>query len=88
MWLIGLNSTTMFFIHQYIIPSVRIQVPSLFSPSPCSDMGPPIAAGPPSASLLQDWLDVRQLDPDDMDALQRELATGNPDMFLQGVSEL
>ncbi len=44
--------------------------------------------GPPSASLLHNWLDVRQLDPDDMDALQRELETGNPNMFLQAFSEL
>ncbi len=55
---------------------------------PCSELGPPLTTGPPSASLLRDWLDVRQLDPDNMDALQRELETGNPDMFLQGFSEL
>ncbi len=46
----------------------------------CSDLGttPP---GPPSASLLRDWLDVSQLDPDDMDVLQKELETGAPDVF-------
>ena len=53
-----------------------------------SDIGPPTVAGPQSASLLRDWLDVRQLDPDDMDALQRELETGAPDMFMQAFSEL
>lgn len=51
-----------------------------------SDLGPVISA-PPSASLLRDWLDVRQLDPDDMDALQRELETGAPGVFFQGLDE-
>lgn len=45
-----------------------------------SNLGP-IASGPASASLLRDWLDVSQLDPDDMDVLQRELETGAPDVF-------
>ena len=44
--------------------------------------------GPPSASLLRDWLDVRQLDPDDMHALQQELETGTPDMFMQALDDL
>ena len=39
--------------------------------------------GPPSASLLQDWLgiDVGQLNPEDMDAMEKELEAGAPDMF-------
>lgn len=53
-----------------------------------SDISPPTVAGPPSASLLRDWLDVRQLDPDDMDALQRELETGAPDIFMQAFNDL
>ena len=39
--------------------------------------------GPPSASLLHDWLgiDVGQLNPEDMDAMEKELEAGAPDMF-------
>ena len=55
---------------------------------PCSDLGPRTSVGPPSASLLRDWLDVRQLDPDDMDALQQELEAGTPDMFMQALDDL
>ena len=57
-------------------------------PFPCSDLGPRTSMGPPSASLLRDWLDVRQLDPDDMHALQQELETGTPDMFMQALDDL
>lgn len=53
-----------------------------------SDLGPRTSMGPPSASLLRDWLDVRQLDPDDMHALQQELETGTPDMFMQALDDL
>ena len=52
-------------------------------PAPChSDLGV-TSAGPPSASLLQDWLgiDVGQLNPEDMDAMEKELEAGAPDMF-------
>ncbi len=56
-------------------------------PSPSSDLGP-VPTGPPSASLLQDWLDIRQLDPDDMDVLQRELESGAPDIFMQALDGL
>lgn len=54
-----------------------------------SNLGPATSAGPPSASLLRDWLDVSQLDPDDMDVLQRELETGASDVFnIQDFPEL
>ena len=48
----------------------------------CSDLGVS-SIGPPSASLLQDWLgiDVGQLNPEDMDAMEKELEAGAPDMF-------
>lgn len=46
-----------------------------------SNLDPTTSAGPPSASLLREWLGVGQLDPDDMDVLQRELETGTSDMF-------
>ena len=52
-----------------------------------SDLGT-TSMGPPSASLLRDWLDVRQLDPDDMVAMEKELETGAPDVFMQAFSEL
>ena len=41
------------------------------------------SAGPASASLLQDWLgiDVGQLNPEDMDAMEKELEAGAPDIF-------
>ena len=46
----------------------------------CSNLGP-TTSGPASASLLRDWLDISQIDPDDMDSLQRELESGAPGMF-------
>lgn len=47
----------------------------------CSDLGV-TSAGPPSASLLQDWLGLGVgLNPEDMDAMEKELETGAPDIF-------
>ena len=46
-----------------------------------SDLGV-TSAGPPSASLLQDWLGLGVgLNPEDMDAMEKELETGAPDIF-------
>ena len=47
----------------------------------CSDLGV-TSAGPPSASLLQDWLGLGVgLNPEDMDAMEKELEAGAPDIF-------
>ena len=66
------------------LPNIIIQYSIiLLTPAPCySDLGV-TSAGPPSASLLQDWLgiDVGQLNPEDMDAMEKELEAGAPDMF-------
>lgn len=53
-----------------------------------SDLGSAPPPGPPSASLLQDWLDMKMLDPKDMDALQKELESGSQDAFLHSLEEL
>lgn len=55
-------------------------------PSP-SDLGPNAPAPPASASLLQDWLDINQLDPDDMDALQKELEAGAPGSLMHALDD-
>ncbi|KAL5477904.1 hypothetical protein EMCRGX_G024759 [Ephydatia muelleri] len=53
-----------------------------------SDLGSAPLPGPPSASLLQEWLDMKMLDPKDMDALQKELESGSQDAFLHSLEEL
>jgi hypothetical protein len=53
-----------------------------------SNLGTSALAGPASASLLQEWLDINQLDPDDMDVLQKELEAGAPDSFIGTLNDL
>ena len=59
----------------------------IFSSS-VSNLGTSAPAGPASASLLQEWLDINQLDPDDMDVLQKELEAGAPDSLLGALGDL
>lgn len=40
-----------------------------------------LSSAPLSASLLNDWLDVRSITPEDMDALQQELEVGSELVF-------
>ena len=62
---------------------------TLISPSLShSNLGTSALAGPASASLLQEWLDINQLDPDDMDVLQKELEAGAPDSFIGTLNDL
>lgn len=61
--------------------------PFVFPASSHSDLGSNAPAAPASASLLQDWLDINQLDPDDMDALQKELETGAPDSIMHALDD-
>ena len=45
--------------------------------------------GPPSASLLQEWLqDIDNLDPQGLEALQHEMEFGSPDMFFRDLDKL
>ena len=53
-----------------------------------SNLGTSAPAGPPSASLLQEWLDINQLDPEDMDVLQKELEAGAPDSIIGALDDL
>ena len=62
---------------------ILVSSPSL----PPSDLGPNAPAAPASASLLQDWLDINQLDPDDMEALQKELEAGAPDSLMHALDD-
>ena len=54
----------------------------------CSNLGTNTPMGPASASLLQDWLDINQLDPDDIDVLQKELGAGAPDSLMNSLDNL
>ena len=53
-----------------------------------SNLGTNAPIGPASASLLQDWLDINQLDPDDIDVLQKELEAGAPDSLMNALNDL
>ncbi len=44
--------------------------------------------GPPSANLLEEWLDMDHLDPQGMEALQQEMEFGASDVFFRDLDEL
>ncbi len=43
---------------------------------------------PPSANLLEEWLNMDQLDPQGMEALQQEMEFGAPDVFFRDLDKL
>ena len=56
--------------------------------SMCVYLPPHFSEGPPSAHLLEDWLDLSHLDPQGMEALQRDMEFGASDMFFRQLDKL